>query len=93
MEDNKKVDEREYDQLDALTSSPSIEISRLSLIIKDMRQRMESLEKNQTDLMDIINENHTCQISRNTLLPSQVYHMYFYRNIHTNRQREKERQK
>lgn len=56
MEDNKKVDEREYDQLDALTSSPSIEISRLSLIIKDMRQRMESLEKNQTELMDKINE-------------------------------------
>ncbi len=55
--DNKRnMDEREYDQLDALTSSPNIEISRLSLILKDMRQRIESLEKNQTDLMDKINE-------------------------------------
>ena len=50
------VDEREYDQLDSLTSSTNMEISRLSLIIKNLRLRLESLEKNQTDLMDKINE-------------------------------------
>ena len=33
-----------------------MEISRLSLIIKNLRLRLESLEKNQTDLMDKINE-------------------------------------
>ncbi len=53
---SRNVDEREYDQLDALTSSPNIEISRLSLILKEIRQRIESIEKNQTDLMDKINE-------------------------------------
>ena len=46
---------REYDQLDALSSSSSTEISRLSVIIKDLRKRVESLERNQTDLMDKIN--------------------------------------
>jgi hypothetical protein len=50
------MDEREYDQLDALTSSSVMEISRLSLIVKNLRQRVESLEKNQTELMDKINE-------------------------------------
>ena len=50
------MDDREYDQLDSLTSSPNAEISRLSLIVKNLRQRLESLEKNQTDLMDKINE-------------------------------------
>ncbi len=56
MGTERNVDDREYDQLDALTSSPNTEISRLSLIVKDLRQRLESLEKNQTDLMDEINE-------------------------------------
>ena len=50
------MDEREYDQLDSLASSNNMEISRLSLIIKNLRLRLESLEKNQTDLMDKINE-------------------------------------
>ena len=49
------MDSREYDQLDALSSSSSTEISRLSVIIKDLRKRVESLERNQTDLMDKIN--------------------------------------
>jgi hypothetical protein len=49
------MDNREYDQLDALSSSPNTEISRLSVIIKDLRKRVESLERNQTDLMDKIN--------------------------------------
>ncbi len=48
-------DDQEYDQLNSLTLSPNTEISRLSLIVKNLRQRLESLEKNQTDLMDKIN--------------------------------------
>ena len=49
------MDSREYDQLDALSSSSNTEISRLSVIIKDLKKRVESLERNQTDLMDKIN--------------------------------------
>jgi len=52
----RKMDDREYGQLDSLTSSPNTEINRLSLIVKNLRQRLESLEKNQTDSMDRINE-------------------------------------
>lgn len=50
------MDDREYDQLDSLTSSTNTEISRLSLIVKNLRRRLESLERNQTELMDKINE-------------------------------------
>jgi hypothetical protein len=50
------LDDREYDQLDSLTSSNNMEISRLSLIVKNLRQRLESLEKNQTELMDEMND-------------------------------------
>jgi FtsZ-binding cell division protein ZapB len=49
------MDSREYDQLDALSSSSNMEISLLSVIIKDLKRRVESLERNQTDLMDKIN--------------------------------------
>jgi hypothetical protein len=49
------MDTREYDQLDALSSSSSMEISQLSVIIKNLKERLESLERNQTDLMDKIN--------------------------------------
>ena len=49
------MDSREYNQLDALSSSSNVEISRLSVIIKDLKERVESLESNQTDLMDKIN--------------------------------------
>ena len=52
----RNMDNREYDQLDSLTSSTNTEISRLSVIAKNLRIRLESLEKNQTDLMDKINE-------------------------------------
>jgi predicted nucleic acid-binding Zn-ribbon protein len=48
------MDSREYDQLDALSSSSNMEISRLSVIIKDLKERVASLERNQTDLMDKI---------------------------------------
>ncbi|WP_415281094.1 hypothetical protein [Candidatus Nitrososphaera sp. FF02] len=50
------MDDREYDQLDSLTSSNNMEISRLSLLVKNLRQRLESLEKNQTELMDAMNK-------------------------------------
>jgi predicted nucleic acid-binding Zn-ribbon protein len=49
------MDSREYDQLDALSSSSNMEISRLSVIIKDLKERVQSLERNQTDLMDKMN--------------------------------------
>jgi hypothetical protein len=56
MTNGNRMDSREYDQLDSLTSSTNIEISRLSLIVKNLRLRVESLERNQTELMDKINE-------------------------------------
>jgi hypothetical protein len=51
----KILDKREYDQLDSLSSSSNPEISRLSVIIKNLKERIESLERNQTDLMDRLN--------------------------------------
>ena len=48
------MDSREYDQLYALSSSPSMEISQLGVIIKNLKERIESLERNQTELMDKI---------------------------------------
>jgi hypothetical protein len=50
------MDKREYDQLSALASSSNEEISRLSLIVKNLKERLESIERNQTDLMDKLNE-------------------------------------
>ena len=49
------MDKREYDQLDALSSSRNPEISRLSIIVKNLKDRLESLERNQTELMDKLN--------------------------------------
>ena len=49
------IDSREYDQLDSLSSSSNMEISLLSVIIKNLKERVESLERNQTDLMDKFN--------------------------------------
>ena len=46
---------REYDQLDALSSSSNAEISRLSVILKNLKERVGSLERNQTELMDKLN--------------------------------------
>lgn len=51
----KDMDKREYDQLDSLSSSSNPEISRLSVIIKNLKERLESLERNQTELMDKLN--------------------------------------
>lgn len=50
------MDKREYDQLSSLTNSSNEEISGLSIIVKNLKERLESLEKNQTSLMDKINE-------------------------------------
>jgi predicted transcriptional regulator len=50
------ADDREYNQLDVLTSSNNTETSRLSLIVKNLKERVESLERNQTELMDKLND-------------------------------------
>ena len=50
------MDGREYNQLDSLASSNNTEISRLSIIVKNLKERLESLERNQTDLMDKLND-------------------------------------
>ncbi len=49
------MDKREYDQLDSLSSSHNKEISLLSVMVKNLKERIDSLERNQTDLMDKIN--------------------------------------
>ena len=49
------MDKREYDQLDSLSSSSNMEISRLSVIVMNLKDRLESLERNQTELMDKLN--------------------------------------
>lgn len=56
MEREKSIDNREYNQLESLTSSSNTEISRLSLIVKNLKERLESLERNQTDLMGKLND-------------------------------------
>ena len=52
----KDIDNREYDQLDSLSSSSNPEVSRLSVIIKNLKERIESIERNQTELMDKLND-------------------------------------
>jgi phage shock protein A len=49
------MDKREYDQLDSLSSSSNTEMSQLSVIVKDLKERVKSLERNQTELMDKLN--------------------------------------
>jgi hypothetical protein len=49
------MDKREYDQLDSLSRSSDREINLLSVIIKNLKERLESLERNQTELMGKIN--------------------------------------
>jgi predicted nucleic acid-binding Zn-ribbon protein len=51
----KKLDKREYDQLDSPSSSANMEISRLSVVIKNLKECIESLERNRTELMDKLN--------------------------------------
>jgi hypothetical protein len=50
------VYDRKYDQLDAFTSSNNTETGRWSLIVKNLKDRMESLARNQTELMDKLND-------------------------------------
>ena len=46
---------RKYSQLDSLTSSRNAEISRLSIIVKSLEKRMESIEESHNDLLYKIN--------------------------------------
>ena len=46
---------RKYSQLDSLTSSRNAEISRLSIIVKSLEERMESIEESHNDLLYKIN--------------------------------------
>ena len=55
MSEGRNIDDRNYSQLDSLTSSDNTEISRLSLIVKNLKERLESLEKSQTELLDKLN--------------------------------------
>ena len=49
------VDRVDYRQLEYLTSSPNPEIARISMMIKHLRDRVQSSEKGQTELSDKIN--------------------------------------
>ena len=42
---------RKYSQLDSLTSSRNAEISRLSIIVKSLEERLESIEESHNDLL------------------------------------------
>jgi hypothetical protein len=46
---------RKYSQLDSLTSSRNAEISRLSIIVKSLEERLESIEENHNDLLHKVN--------------------------------------
>jgi hypothetical protein len=46
---------RKYSQLDSLTSSRDAEISRLSIIVKSLEERLESIEESHNDLLHKIN--------------------------------------
>lgn len=50
---------RKYDQLHYLTASRNAEISRLSIIVKNLEERLEVIEKNQHDLMDKVDSIET----------------------------------
>jgi hypothetical protein len=45
----------DYSQIDYLVSSRNPEISRLGIIVKDLKERVELLEKGQTELLDKLN--------------------------------------
>jgi chromosome segregation ATPase len=46
---------RKYSQLDSLTSSRNVEISRLSIIVRSLEERMESIEESHNDLLHKVN--------------------------------------
>lgn len=46
---------RKYSQLDSLTSSRNAEVSRLSIIVKSLEERLESMEESQNDLLHKVN--------------------------------------
>jgi hypothetical protein len=49
------MDRVDYSQVDYLASSPNPEIGRLSMMVKDLRERVQSLEEGQTQLLDKLN--------------------------------------
>lgn len=49
------MDKVDYSQIDYLASSPNPEIGRLSMMVKDLRERVQSLEEGQTQLLDKLN--------------------------------------
>lgn len=52
----KIIDTKEYDQFDSPSSSSNVQISMLNIIAKNLTDRLESLERNQTEMMDKLNE-------------------------------------
>lgn len=44
-----------YDRLESLSSSSDTEIRHLSQIVQNMKERLESLERTQTELLDQVN--------------------------------------
>jgi hypothetical protein len=46
---------RKYSQLDSLTASRNAEISRLSIIVKSLEERLESIEESHNDLLHKVN--------------------------------------
>jgi septation ring formation regulator EzrA len=46
---------RKYSQLDSLISSRNAEVSRLSIIVKSLEERLESIEDGHNDLMHKVN--------------------------------------
>ncbi len=49
------MDRVDYSQIDYLASGPYPEIGRLSIMVKDLRERVQSLEEGHTQLLDKLN--------------------------------------
>lgn len=49
------MDKVDYSQIDYLASSLNPEIARLSVIVKNLKERIQSLEEEQTQLVDKLN--------------------------------------
>jgi hypothetical protein len=49
------MDKVDYSQIDYLASSPNPEIARMSIMVKDLQERIQSLEEGHTQLLDKLN--------------------------------------
>ncbi len=49
------MDKVDYSQIDYLASSPNPEIAKMSIMVKDLQERIQSLEEGQTQLLDKLN--------------------------------------